>query len=236
MSTKLQKIIRYYEAERGLLTAQLAECIAEDDYGTARRLSKGVTLVNQRLQTLLNLHDGRHDENERVIRLLQMLEESMGSQTSIGSQKFYAEQILAVQKQLVEFERPPVKPSASPKATALNDALRRLLDKQIESFTFVFNQAERFNIVVNRVRRTVMITLPEVKRHAENYLLTKKQIRNIKSLGFRLYDNGDKFILFLPYTTILDASSVQHVLLRIAFEIFYFKEFTGQSRIKYWEI
>ncbi|HEX8330077.1 MAG TPA: hypothetical protein VF629_21250 [Hymenobacter sp.] len=236
MSRKLEKLIAYYEAERNVLTTQLAECMAEDDYASARRFSKGIRLVNQQLQTLLNLQDGRHDERERAVRLIQMFEKMKGAQAAGISAQLYAEHISAAQKRLAELGSRPVMPPTASKPTVLQAVLLKLLNKHIDSFTFVFSTTNRLSCVVKLVRRTSMITLLEVQRLREECLLEKKQIRSLKTLGFKLYDNGDKLIVFLPYTTAADVSALQYLLVKMAFEVFYFKEFTGQSCIKYWEI
>jgi hypothetical protein len=235
MSSNLQKLIAHYEAERNALTAELDVCVTEQDYVTARRFSKALRYVNHRLQTLLNLQDSRYDERERATQFLQMLEERMHSRSTGVSQGFYVDRILDAKKNLARLEAPPVTTPSVSKPTALQEALHKLRDKQIDSFTFVFSQANGLSCVVKLVRRTVMITLPEVLRHRKNYLLNKKQIRSLKTLGFKLYDSGDKLMLFLPYTTADDVKAVQQVLVHLAFETFYFKEFAGQSCIKYWE-
>lgn len=60
-----------------------------------------------------------------------------------------------------------------------------------------------------------MITLPQVQRHQASYLLGKKQIRALEHIGFRLYDQKDKLILFLPCSTPVDLVEVKKVFVYI---------------------
>ncbi|WP_210522189.1 hypothetical protein [Hymenobacter terricola] len=80
-----------------------------------------------------------------------------------------------------------------------------------------------------------MITLPEVQRHRVGYQLRKKQIKVLQRLGFQLYDHKDKLILFLPFSISAEIPAVKYVLAKIAFEVFYFKDFSQDSYIKYHE-
>jgi hypothetical protein len=75
--------------------------------------------------------------------------------------------------------------------------------------------------------------VPQVRRHRASYTLEKRHIEYFRSLGFRLYDNKDKLMLFAPYATLEDVNAIQHILARITFDVLSFKGIAGESFIKY---
>ncbi len=117
----------------------------------------------------------------------------------------------------------------------LYNTLTKLLDKKIENFTFVFNKSKIFYCNIKLVRKTVIISFPEIRRHVANCLLYKKRIKHLKRLGFQFYDDRDKLILFLPYTNQEEINKVKDILVQIVFEVFYFKEICNEPFIKYIE-
>ncbi|SHK72483.1 hypothetical protein [Hymenobacter psychrotolerans] len=85
------------------------------------------------------------------------------------------------------------------------------------------------------VRKTVIVTIPDIQRLKAEWVLDKNQLRQLRSLGFRTYANGDKRKAFLPCFTTEDAAAIQLLIMKICLEVFYFKQFEGQAQIKYVE-
>ena len=100
-------------------------------------------------------------------------------------------------------------------------------------FTLTLLESKRFYCHFKLVRKTLILTIPEVRRHREDYTLAKRHVRSLKRLGFKLYDNKDKLMLFAPYSTSEEVNAVQRILARITFEVFYFKSLAGETCIKY---
>jgi hypothetical protein len=74
-----------------------------------------------------------------------------------------------------------------------------------------------------------------VQRHRMAYTLGKRHVRQLRALGFRLYDHRDKLLLFLPFGGAEEIYQVKIILARIAFDCFYFEELKGNSSIHYYE-
>jgi hypothetical protein len=230
MSSKLEKLIAAYEAERLSLTAELEECVTELDYGRAHSFFKALGRVNQQLQTLYNLHDKWHDEKEHLGGLIAHWEARTRDEKEY-MRRYLTERIAEMKEKLATLNL-----ASAQEITAghtVRDVLSKLLTGEIAGFTLVLHEANKLNCHFKLVRRTLILTLPEVRRHKDSYTLKKRDIKFFKRLGFRLYDNKDKLMLFAPYSTVEGVKAVQLLLARVTFDIFYFKEFVGQTFIKY---
>jgi hypothetical protein len=231
MRTKLQKLLAAYEAERASLTAEMEECVAEMDYGKAHLFFKGLVRINQRLQTLNNLQDEHYDEKERLIRSIELLEKKLADAEAY-IRNFYAQYLATEQEKLAKLIYAPAQTDSG--NLLVRDMLRRLLVGELAGFTLVLKNSKRLHCHVRVARKTLFLTVPEIRRHKASYTLQKSHIKKCQGIGFRLYDNKDKLILFAPYSTLEDLNEVQRVLARLTFEVFYFKELAGETFIKYY--
>lgn len=88
---------------------------------------------------------------------------------------------------------------------------------------------------IRLARKTLIMSIPEIKRHRIDDRFRKVQLAHMKRLGFRLYDQNDKLMLILPYSKHEELEHVKSVLAQLVFEVFYFKEFSGQAYVSYFE-
>ena len=230
MRSKLEKLLAAYEAERASLTTEMEECVTELDYGRAHLFFKSLGRVNQQLQTLYNLQDKWHDERECLTHWVKCLEEQL-TVTEGYSHHYIAERLAADKEKLAALRE-----ASAQKAIAghtVREVLNKLLAGEVTGFTLVFQESKRLSCHGRLVRKTLILTLPEVRRHRVDYTFQKRHIKYLERLGFRLYDNKDKLMLFAPYSAVEDINAVQRLLARITFDIFYFKELAGETFIKY---
>lgn len=234
MSAQLKRLISCYEAEHRALTAAIDECVAEGEYATAHRLAKGLWRVGRKLQIMKNLHDPLHEQKESTLRRIQGLEE-LSASLSGRMLDYYLELIATEKQKLADLQTRVPEKSTVPPATALHQALTKLLEVRIAGFTLVLNESERLQLTLKLLRRTLFVMLPEVRRHRAAYTLQKRHIRCLKGLGFRLYDHKDKLLLFLPFGEATAIKEVEIMLARIVFDCFYSGELKGAAAIKYYE-
>jgi hypothetical protein len=232
MSSKLEKLLISYTAERDSIKAELEERAAEMDYSRVQLFSKALNHINQQLQTLYNLQDKWHDEKEQLEHWIKLLEKSSVAGDENYMQDYYACKIAIEKERLAELSNNTVQ--KTPPGSFLHEVLLKLLSKELESFTLVLLDSQKLLCHIRLVRKTLILTVPEVRRHRASYTLRKSRIRKLKSLGFRLYDNKDKLMLFAPYFTLEEVDAVQRVLARITFEVFYFKALAGETFIRYY--
>lgn len=231
MSSKLEKLLAAYEAERASLTAEMEECAAEMDYGRAHLLFKGLVRVNQQLQTLHNLQDNWYDEKEDLIHSIQLFEERMADAEAY-MWAYYAQHLADKKEKLAELIRAPAqKASINP---IIRGMLGRVLVGELTGFTLVLQDSKRLHCHLKLVRKTLILTIAEVRRHQDEYTLEKRHVRGLKRLGFNWYDSRDKLMLFAPYAALEDVDAIQRMLARITFEVFYFKDLAGDTYIRYY--
>jgi hypothetical protein len=231
MSSKLEKLLAAYEAERASLTAEMEECVVEMDYGRAQLFFKGLVRVNQQLQTLYNLQDKWYDEKEELTHFIQSFEKRMADAEEY-MQAYYAQYLANKKEKLAELARAPAqKASTDP---VVRGMLGRVLVGALTSFTLVLQDSKRLYCHFKLVRKTLIVTIPEIRRHKDEYTLKKHHVRGLKQLGFGWYDSKDKLMLFAAYSTAEDVNAIQLMLARITFEVFYFKDLVGETYIKYY--
>ncbi|MDO7886203.1 hypothetical protein [Hymenobacter cheonanensis] len=231
MSKKLKQLLAAYEAERASLTAEMEECVAEMDYGKAHLFFKAIAGVNQQMQTLYNLQHSGYDEKEYLGQSIKFLEEQINSAEEY-MRRYLAECLAEEKENLAELNRAST--LKQPASHTVRDVLNKMLAGEITSFVLVFQDSQRLSCYIRLVRKTLMLTIPEVHRHKQAYTLEKRQIKALTRLGFKLCDNDDKLMLFAPYSTLADVQAIQRMLARITFEVFYFKELAGETFIKYY--
>ena len=231
MSSKLEKLIAAYEAERASLTSEMEECAADMAYGKAHLFFKALLRVNKQLQTLHNLQDEQYDEKAYRARSIKMLEAKLADAEEY-MRGYYAQHLADEQEKLAALTRAPAQ--KAPAGQVVRDVLGRLLGGELAGFTLVLQESTRLHCHIRAVRKTLFMTIPEIRRHSAGYTLQKSHLRKFRSLGFRLYDSKDKLILYAPYSTPQEVSAVQRTLARITFEVFYFKELAGETFIKYY--
>ncbi|MBO2007532.1 hypothetical protein [Hymenobacter negativus] len=82
MSSKLEKLIAHHEAEHAALIVQIDEYVEEMQYKMAHHLSKGLSLVSQKLHVLQNLKDKFYDDKENIARSISLLEDRITKEDS----------------------------------------------------------------------------------------------------------------------------------------------------------
>lgn len=230
MSSKLEKLIAAYEAECASLTAEMEECVAELEYGRANSFFKALGHVSQQLQTLYSIQDKWHDEKERLSRSIKFLEERITGEEE-HLRRFFTERVAKDKEKLAELNQAPTQKPTD--GYTVRNILSKVLAEEITGFTLVFQESKRLSCHIRLARRTLILTISEIRRHRSDDTLRKWHSRKLKDLGFRFYDNKDKLMLFAPYSVVEDIKVVQLLLARITFDVFYFKEFADETFIKY---
>ncbi|WP_208173069.1 hypothetical protein [Hymenobacter negativus] len=89
---------------------------------------------------------------------------------------------------------------ANAKSVLFQEVLRKLLANEIAQFKLTLDEYNTFYCNFRLVRRTLIMSIPEINRHRSDNRFRKKQLAHMERLGFRLYDHKDKLMLFLPYS------------------------------------
>lgn len=234
MNNKLRKLLTHYQQERDTLQLLIDSCVEEKEYKLAQRYSKGLRQLNQKLQTLHNLADPLYDEKQYHTAIITGIKAILPD--NAGAEHAFNREILKEEEdKLAQLQEMPTSRIPHSGQSHLQETLKQLFEKRIESFTLAFGAAADFSCSMKMVRKTVLVTIPDMRRLRNDYLVQKSQVRQLQGLGFRFYDNRDKLMAFLPCFTSEDAVAIKLLLVKICFDVFYFRQFGGQVQIKYIE-
>lgn len=199
MRTKLGRLISYYEAERTQLMASIEECVAEADFRLARLYSKGLRVVEDELQACRRLADPFYDQKASIHKRINWLETLIESTTSESARGRYVDSLREERRKLEGLNDLPVSAGCLPKSSAWHATLQQLLRRKIDRFTLVLDEGAGVYCVFQRVRLTLIVTLPQVQRLVEREVLHPKMLKQFKRLGFRLCDGKDKLLTVSPF-------------------------------------
>lgn len=230
MNRPLAALIAAYEAEHTTLGAQLAECLADADYKRAHLFQRGLFRVNQLLHTLRRLRDPRHEEKEAAAQRIEKYEQMLAMEEFASVREYLRQQLAEAQATWAAL--PPVPARLAP-GRMLRGLWQRLAAGELAGFELVFSQTERLGCHVRVVRRTLLLTLPELRRHRAAGTLEKRHLRQLYRLGFRPYDHDDKLLLFLPFGAEEERAAARQLLARVALEVLDFGEGNGQAFVRY---
>ncbi|QNH63856.1 hypothetical protein [Hymenobacter sediminicola] len=234
MNNKLRKLLTHYQQERDKLQLLIDSCVEEGEYKLAQRYSKGLVQLNQKLQTLHNLADPLHDEKQRHTAVIARIKAILPAEA--GAEHAFDKAFLQEQEgKLAQLQEMPASRMPHSGQSHVQETLNKLFEKRIESFTLLFGAAAGFSCSMKMVRKTVLVTIPDMRRLRNDYLVEKSQVRQLLGLGFRFFDSRDKLVAFLPCFTSEDTAAIKLLLVKICFDVFYFRQFEGQAQIKYVE-
>ena len=234
MDSRLAALISHYETERHELQKQLDGFLAEQEYQMAHKIAQGLKRVNTQLRNLHSFTDRLYDEKQHCRWLIQHLKAAaIADEDGLGA-AFYrgaiADQEASLQRLESQRAEKPIQ-----RTTVLRDTLLKLLLRQIPAFSVVFCQEPLLRCCVRVSRRTVELSLPQVRQLRQERALVKKQRARLRALGFSYNNAEDEFLLQLPFVVGNDADAVLYVIMRLAFEVFYFKHQDGPIEIRYYQ-
>jgi hypothetical protein len=234
MPSKLRKLIGAIETDKAALEIQIQECLAEQEYHLAHHFSKEVRRLTQQLHALHTFLDPLFEAKElarnRIARIVKL--------AASKEEKYLADyldaELAKEQAKLQQLVRQQSAPNRLTGSTVLRDTFRLLLRQQLMGFNLVLDSQCRLECTVRLARKTIIVTLPEVRRHRAAYTLDKRRINKLKGLGFGYYDQKDKLLLIVPFFAEEDISTLQTLIARMIFEVFNFREPNGETFIRYW--
>ncbi|GAB2787776.1 hypothetical protein HNQ93_002685 [Hymenobacter luteus] len=229
MNDKLILLLNYYTREQRALAKQLREAVQERDYRVAARIQKGLYLVTQQLQTLRALHNPHAEEVDRLGRQIRYLKKTKARVPMEA--RFPAEMLRKYEQEKQQLEA--ALPAPNPATTVLRECMEELLAGQIKGFHLILSKSVRLSVSIRRVRRTAILTLPELIRHRREYSIHRQQVRQLRHLEFAYYDQKDKLLAVVPMSSAEDLEQIMHLWLQITCVVFDSREFRNDSEIRY---
>ena len=233
MDNQLKLLIFLYEEEKLRLQKLIDECLVETEYLMAHYHSEALYQLNGRLQTLKNIDDKLFDEKDFRQRRIDGLQKRMEAESSDYMKDYYVKDLQRSKDELEKLNQIPKQPMLPDNATLFDETLKKLIDKKIKNLKLILKKADNLFLGFTYSKKTLKVTLPYVKQHIKKWILYDDNINSFKKLGFDLIENETKLTLTLTGDEEEILNKLKAILSKIAFEIFYFKEFDNESYIQF---
>lgn len=232
MEESLQTIIALLEEEKNNLLQFIQSAIREEEYLSAHAHSMALAQLNRKLLIFKNLEDINHDEKKDLEREIIFREKDLNTEIPDPMRAYFLGELQKLKQQLAELNRISKEPSEVGTSTVFDEVLIKLIRGKIKKFTVILNSRAGLNLEFSTSKNNLKLAFPDIKRQLKNYLLYGSQIELLTRLGFSLTNHDDKLVLQLPMKDMSSIDTLKTILARIVFEVFHFKEFSGQSFIK----
>jgi len=231
LNESLEILIAFYEEEKKHLHNQIEDCLKEWEYEFAHYHSQALYQVNARLNTLYSLQDRKHGEKVLKKVIISNLEDKFQSESD-GYMLEYLSQRLTKEKELLNELNLVCDPVKDPYGNTFDETLDLLLEKRIKQFLLHFDQDEKFLIEFSYKARILKASIPFIKSHLGNMLLTEENLTVLEKMGFEYNNNSSRLTLCLQGSRESITYEIKWRLAKIVFELFHFDSFVGKSYIE----
>lgn len=235
VDNQLKLLISQYEEEKILLQKLIDDCLVEKEYLMADFHSQALNQLKGRLQTLHNIDDKLYNEKDFKQRRISGLEKQIETESSDYNKEFYIKDHQKAREELEKLNQIPKRLTLPNNFTILDETLKKLVEKKIKNLKLILKKVDNLFLAFSYSKKVLKVTLPYIKPHIKKWILYEDNINSFKNLGFELTDNETKLTLTLIGDKEEILKRLKIILLKIAFEIFYFKAFDNQSYIQFTE-
>ncbi|RSK50167.1 hypothetical protein [Hymenobacter rigui] len=222
-------LLNYYTREQRALAKQLREALQEQDYRLAARIQKGQHLVKHQIHLLQLLQNKHADELEQVDRWIRFLQRAITAKQEPHG--LHHEMLLNYEQQRQKLLDAASSPPTN--TSVLQELMKQLLAGDLAAFTLVLSKSTRLCLSIRRVRRTLILTLPELIRHRQESTIRPVHLRRLRNLGFTYYDHKDKLLAFQPLATAEDLAHSMQLLMKITCLVFDFQDLHNDTEVRY---
>ena len=230
MPTEIEILLRELEAESANLSRMIKEAVAEGEYLVAHYHAEALALVTQKLQTLKNLEDKFYEQKKTLRMLIRGSQRTMNRDYSAGFKKYLQDEISKHKKELEELERVGKIPRSQ--SHILEEHLQLLLEKKLRYVKVILMKSAGFLLVIRRTRTGVKISIPNLRSLHWTNIINDENLVKFTILGFRKTEDQKKLVLPLSGDRAELIGQLKMVILKIAFEFFYFAQFENDTFIE----
>lgn len=218
------------ESEQADLKRLIDEAVRDGEYLMAHYHSKAIGLVNRKLQTLRNLNDKNYDSKKMITMMIKRSELQLGQEHPEKIKDHFKREIEKLKLELEELEKQE-KVSAR-KSVILTENLDLVISRKLSGIRIVLKKSSNFALYVRRNRSGVKIIIKNIKSLRRAYLIHDENIQHFYGLGFKFNKGESTLTMALHRRKEQLLAELQMVISKIVFEIFYFKEFEGDTFIE----
>jgi hypothetical protein len=226
----LLTLLHELEKEQTNLKRLIDQSIRDGEYLMAHYHSEAIGLVNRKLQTLRNLDDKNYDSKKMISQLIRQSELQLEQEYPDRMKDHFKKEIEKLKLELEELEKRE-KVSVR-KSVILSENLNLVLSRKQRGIRIVLKKSANFSLEVRRNRLGVKILIRNIKSLRKNYLITDENIQHFYALGFKLSKGENTLTLIRNRSKENLLAEIKTIISKIVFEIFYFKEFEGDTCIE----
>ena len=232
MNEDLNEILKFYEEEKENLEYLIKVNVEDGEYKEAHRNQKALFLVKNSLSLLRKLGNLNYEEIEHLEYLLhnyssskyiKLVEDNPKMKANQETQKKYLEQKIKFLK-----EKPiPYQVDEQD----FDDVIFKLVEGKIKGFQFFINLEDHLYLDFKKHYDQILISIPKFKKLKKNDILFKKNIAEIKKIGFQLSADKKALHYFYNLANFKNTIEIKTITSRVIYDGFGFRNLKNSSLI-----
>ena len=224
-------LIRELEREQADLKRLIDESVRDGEYLVAHYHSEAIGIVNRKLQTLRNLDDKNYDSKKMITMMIKRSELQLGQEYPERIKDYLKKEIEKLKLELGELEK--CEKVRARESWILIENLDLLISRKLKGIRIVLKKSSNFALDLRRTRIGIKISIKNIKSLRRDYLIHDENLQHFFGLGFK-FNEGESTLtmILINRNKVQLLADLQMVLSKIVFEIFYFKEFEGETFIE----
>ncbi len=235
VDNQLKLLISLYEEEKARLQKLIDGCLGEAEYLMAHHHTQALHQLDRRLRTLKNIDDKLFDEKDFWERRIDSTRREIETLSDGYMKESYVKDLQRAKEELERINRISKPAAPAGNETLLDETLKKLIGKKVKNVKLVLLKEENLFLGFSYSNRVLKVTLPYVKQHVKKMTLDDDKIDSFKNLGFEMTATETKLILTLTGDKGGILNKLKLILVKIFFEIFYFKAFDNGCYIEFTE-
>lgn len=223
-------MIQELEKEQASLKRLIEDSVQNQEFLMAHFHAEALENINRQLQTLRNLEDKNFDNKRSIESSIRICERQLELDHSDTFKRHLQSQILRLKQELDQLnERSKV---GAIDSDILTKYLESFVRNKLKGIKVILRRSSSFIFLIKRHRSGVRIMIPNLKALRKNYIINDENIRHFYALGFVIDDRESRLTLILSRDKNDLLTALKKIMVKIVFEIFYFRNFAGDTFIE----
>ncbi|MCH5600895.1 hypothetical protein [Niabella ginsengisoli] len=188
MSEKLDLLIEYYAEEMATLQQLMdKEIEIENNYLAASWYQQGFYKAKHQYDLLNSFKDSPFSEKERALKRIDEIKIKLENCEEGDPEHFKFSTLLSFAEEQYQTQILPASiEMENTQPDGLDQALKKLFNKEIKGFDLVINKRTNFRFKITRSVNKVFVTLPDINSLKKSGRLDDFDIRSLQQIGFVL--------------------------------------------------
>jgi len=231
LNSNIEILIEKLEEEQVSLHQLISDAVKSGDYLTAHAHNTALGHISKQLRTIRNFKDKQYDKKEELKQRIVRLEDYVHT---LDNERFreYTRKMISENKIELEALINSSDEMSPQESTILHQQLELLSNKKIKRLAIVLMQTFDLRMDIRSGKSGIQISIPHLKKIRKEGIIDERKFGELIGLGFKITSNENRLTLTLTgqKTELFDRLKV--IILIVVFEIFYFREFGGDSFIE----